>query len=86
MSPDPGPSLLLLAAALVCDGCIRTQVRVPFNVFSQEEWDAFGSPEDARRVGREGASFLPLLDVVAGVDAAQDELLFSLNVHKYVSV
>ncbi len=55
MSPDPGPSLLLLAAAalaaaLVCDGCIRTQVRVPFNVFSQEEWDAFGSPEDARRV------------------------------------
>ena len=52
MSPDPGPSLLLLAAALVCDGCIRTQVRVPFNVFSQEEWDAFGSPEDARRVRR----------------------------------
>ena len=50
MSPDPGPSLLLLAAALVCDGCIRTQVRVPFNVFSQEEWDAFGSPEDARGV------------------------------------
>lgn len=57
MSPDPGPSLLLAvaaAAALVCDGCIRTQVRVPFNVFSQEEWDAFGSPEDARRVGRRG--------------------------------
>ncbi len=85
MSPDPGPSLLLLAAALVCDGCIRTQVRVPFNVFSQEEWDAFGSPEDARRVGR-GGLFCRCWMSLLGLLLRKINFSFLLNDQKYVSV
>ncbi len=50
----PGPVVVLLPvfvavlATIITEGCVTSRMVAKVNVFSQGEWDAFESPENAR--------------------------------------
>ncbi len=42
------PVFVAVLATIITEGCVTSRMVAKVNVFSQGEWDAFESPENAR--------------------------------------